>query len=347
MCVCRAGRNLVLMALALVVRPAPARPHAPPAPDGVRPFKLMVGDPAPPLAIERWLKGAPVERFQPGRIYVVELWATWCGPCVAGIPRLSALQRRYAADGVTVVGVTAADEFGNSLESVARFLERRGVQVGYSIGWDDQRGTDHAYQGVFRGRTMEAYLEAAQVRSIPCSFVVDRAGRIASIGHPLALDDVVASVVAGTWDLEAEARRYRLAREAEPLLDAFQALLKEGSGQEASALGRRLVAGPMAGDWRGLLIVADAIAGTESTVVRPDLPLALEAALRANELTRYGDPGLVGLLAQVHFRRGELEPAIELAGRAVSLAEGGMQAALQKRLQEYERARGRSRARRP
>ena len=71
-----------------------------------KPFeKLNVGDPAPPLAINQWVKGDSLEKFELGNIYVIEFWATWCPPCRTSMSHLSQLQEQYG-EKVTIVGVT-------------------------------------------------------------------------------------------------------------------------------------------------------------------------------------------------------------------------------------------------
>src|SRR3569833_317608 len=65
---------------------------------------LIIGDPAPPLRVREWLKGTPVQSLEKGKVYVVEFWATWCIPCIAGMPHLSDLARKYK-DNVTVIGI--------------------------------------------------------------------------------------------------------------------------------------------------------------------------------------------------------------------------------------------------
>ena len=56
---------------------------------------LKLGDPAPMLKVSKFVKGSAVQRFQPGKLYVVEFWATWCGPCRVSIPHLTEMAKKY------------------------------------------------------------------------------------------------------------------------------------------------------------------------------------------------------------------------------------------------------------
>ena len=61
-----------------------------------RSLKLGIGDPVPKLSGAKWIKGDAVNSFLPNTVYVLEFWATWCGPCKDEIPSLQRLQQAGA-----------------------------------------------------------------------------------------------------------------------------------------------------------------------------------------------------------------------------------------------------------
>src|SRR6516225_10230386 len=65
---------------------------------------LKVGDPAPKLEVKEFLKGEPVASLEKGKIYVIEFWATWCGPCRTSIPHVTELQKKHKD--VVFIGVS-------------------------------------------------------------------------------------------------------------------------------------------------------------------------------------------------------------------------------------------------
>src|SRR5687767_8058847 len=90
---------LILTLAAAPALAAPAAPRAAPAaPRQVPvqpPITLKPGDSAPKLSVDKWVKGEPVKEFEKGKVYVVEFWATWCGPCITSIPHVTKLQAKY------------------------------------------------------------------------------------------------------------------------------------------------------------------------------------------------------------------------------------------------------------
>ena len=155
---------------------------------------LGVGDPAPALKAGTWLNGPEVKAYEAGKVYVVDFWAIWCGPCIQLMPHLAELKEEYKDQGLVVVAATTVTP-NNPLAAIKTFAEKRGPKLGFPFAVAQTDDLD------------KAYMEAAKRDSLPSTFVIDKSGKIAFIGHPMQLDDVLPKVLAGTWkgkeDVEA------------------------------------------------------------------------------------------------------------------------------------------------
>lgn len=105
-----------------------------------------------------------------GKVLIVNLWATWCGPCRTETPELVRLYKEYQDQGLEVIALSTEDPV-RSEESVQQFV--REYEVNYPVGWATREVAIALMQG--RG-------------SIPQNFIITRDGRIKKrfIGfHPI------------------------------------------------------------------------------------------------------------------------------------------------------------------
>lgn len=71
----------------------------------------------------------------PGKVLVINIWASWCGPCRREMPEYERVRKAYAGRDVEFIGLTTEDPRVSS-EQVNRFL--RDVNFGFRLGWADR-----------------------------------------------------------------------------------------------------------------------------------------------------------------------------------------------------------------
>jgi thiol-disulfide isomerase/thioredoxin len=341
---------------------APAGEKQPDADKAAAP-KLEVGMPAPALQIEKWVKGEPVTGFEKGKVYIVEYWATWCGPCMRSIPHLTELQKEFKDKGVTIIGVTSADKRGNTLEKVEKMVAEKGDTMNYRIAWDKERATT------------AAYLDAADAPGIPYAFVVDKAGKVAYIGNPLQFDLglVLDRVLADKWDIkkgpdEIESMvedageaittiRQKVQTDAAGAWKDFQAfetkypriarsqstmradmMIRNNDAGAAKAAAEAVEKATAAKNYLELNEVAWAIVDPKGGARNKDLDLAMKAATEANKLSKEKNPAIIDTLARVYWLKNDKTKAVDLQKKAVELAgeDEDLKKELEDNLKEYQ-----------
>jgi len=347
--------------LPLLAQPAakdkPAQPDQ--SPQSSRPDnkKLIMGDPAPPLKVAKWVKGDEIKSFEKGTVYVVEFWATWSGNCRKSIPHLTEIAKKYKDKGVKAIGVAIWEETvekdgktpRNALQDVEKFVADMGDKMAYHVAF----GGDQAEMA-------DTWMRPAGRVGIPSTFIVDKEGRIAWIGLPFdGMDETLEQVVSGKFDPKSEAELLRKktsvdakaaalgkkviaamqggrAKEAldtvremmrlDPLMfpraagTVFQRVMVDMGEQElAYEFAKEMFAGPIKDNAQDLNTIAWVILD-DAAVKKRDINLAFDMSKRAVELTEEKEPATLDTLARAYWEKGDPGKAIELQLKAVDLA---------------------------
>lgn len=190
----------------------------------VPPFTVTLGAEAPAIQADRWLKGGPVRFFEKGKVYVIDSWASWCGPCRQAMPHLNELSKRYR-DRATFVGISVMEWSEDEAEKAAREL---GPSIDYPLLRDKVPANANVMMG---GDFVRNWLIKAGRYStgIPLTFVIDGGGKIAWIGNPKELDGPLKAIMEGTWNLAEEAKKYNAAMSRAAVTEPFKVAFYEAN----------------------------------------------------------------------------------------------------------------------
>lgn len=320
--------------------------------------KLKVGDPAPASTFSgaKLVSGdAPPSSFEKGKTYVVEFWATWCGPCIKSIPHLNDLSKQLKRSGVQFIGVSDEDP-----AKIADFVKKKGDGMSYTVVADGKNGYN------------SAYMKAAGARGIPTAFIVGPNGNIAYIGHPMNPDfeKVLLECSGGKYDPELMGR-------AQPMLDAaersvatrdwnqahrqYDAVLaldpwlfsdimirkyklmrnEQGQPEEADAYLRTQLG--VYGDKPDVLTDIAMLMINDPDVKNGDMSIAEEAVSAVAVTKGEKDPEVLELVALVAFHQGDINKAVDSQFQAWMAADESYKPEVKRVLDRYKAQQAKSR----
>ncbi|MDI9641367.1 redoxin domain-containing protein [Kamptonema cortianum] len=309
--------------------------------------QLGPGSIAPDLNVA-WVKGKETKKFEAGKVYVVEFWATWCGPCKVTIPHLSEIAKKYKGK-AEIIGVSIWEEPGTTKDDINAFIKSMDGKMEYNVVMD------------VNDSMAKNWMEASGQNGIPTAFIVNQKGQIAWVGHPSAddLDGTLKQVIEGTWDVAAAKKRADDERaqsevlkvvfgeiqaalqagdfvaaiaavdkgvknhpEQSPILLTIKVdLLFEFDTDEAQKLALKVAEKEMKGDAMQLNEWAWKIVDPEGNLPRPDLKAAVRIAELACEASKFEDPMILDTYALALYKSGKKAEAIKHQEKAVKLLE--------------------------
>lgn len=329
---------------------------------GVSAQTFKIGDQAPPLGGKvKWLKGEPVNTYEKGHVYVLDFWATWCGPCIAAMPHLNKVANTYRDRDVSVVGVAIWPQDG--MEPTADFVKDQGDEMSYHVAEDINRAA------------ADAYMASAQLVGIPMTMIVDRDGRLAWMGHPMMdVESVLDKILAGDYDLNSVVERQREIARGRALLQQAEKLARDEKWDESFVLIDQVVAIDHK-EFGDLSVVkfqyllgrfnrveeayaygrkmVDTIINNNPVLLentarfilegpgfeKRDYDLAHKAAKRAVELTEGAEPAVLDTFAEVCFAMGDVKQAHDVQLKAIAMVtDARVKSDMEKRLADYTAA---------
>lgn len=130
----------------------------------------LIGKKMPALDVSHWINGPLSNDDVEGKIVVIDLWATWCGPCLRALPHTDEMAREYADDGVVVMAICGSQ----GQEKMPKIAKEKGLSLPMARDVSGQ------------------VVKALRLKWWPTFVIADRDSRIRAVGlKPNYVDDAI------------------------------------------------------------------------------------------------------------------------------------------------------------
>jgi thiol-disulfide isomerase/thioredoxin len=150
---------------------------------------LDVGDSISVYPKVDWLKGSPVNTLEKSKIYIIDLWATWCKPCIAAMPHLNAMAAKFNNRGIIFI---AQDVMEEDRQKVLDFLKNNDKMMGFNVGFGGGKGSEFERD----------WIKPAGVSSIPQTFVIRGNKLLWQTSPDMISEEVLEMLIKGDFSIE-------------------------------------------------------------------------------------------------------------------------------------------------